>query len=209
MIHVLIVEDQKLVRSLLESYIQSEEGYRLVASIPGAAEAPTLCDTEEINLVLMDVQTAQRENGLTAAEKIHKTHPEIKIVVVTSLIDHEILKRAKAIGVDSLWYKDSDEGTLMQVVRSTVQGGHIFPDAPPSVKIGLATSSEFTPAEMRVLRLLVRGLSYSGIAKELCVEPSTVKYHVINMLQKTGLENKLQLAIAATEARLVVDFTEE
>ena len=45
---------------------------------------------------------------------------------------------------------------------------------------------------MRVLRLLVRGLSYSGSAKALCVEPSTVKYHVINMLQKTGLENKLQ-----------------
>ena len=110
MIHVLIVEDQKLVRSLLESYIQNEEGYRLAASIPGAAEAPTLCDTEEIDLILMDVQTAQRENGLTAAEKIHKAHPEIKIVVVTSLIDHEILKRAKAIGVDSLWYKDSDEG---------------------------------------------------------------------------------------------------
>lgn len=52
---------------------------------------------------------------------------------------------------------------------------------------------------MRVLRLLVRGLSYSGSTKALCVEPSTVKYHVINMLQKTGLENKLQPAIAASE----------
>ena len=134
MIRVMIVEDQKLVRSLLESYILNEEGYRLAVSIPGAAEAPILCDTEDIDLILMDVQTAQRENGLTAAEKIHKAHPNIKIVVVTSLIDHEILKRAKAVGVDSLWYKDGDEGTLMQVVRSTMQGAHIFPDAPPSVK---------------------------------------------------------------------------
>lgn len=50
---------------------------------------------------------------------------------------------------------------------------------------------------------------HRGIAKELCVEPPTVKYHVINMLQKTGLENKWQLAIAASEARVVVDFTEE
>lgn len=79
MIQVMIVEDQKLVRSLLESYIQNEEGYRLAASIPGAAEAPILCDTEDIDLILMDVQTAQRENGLTAAEKIHKAHPNIKI----------------------------------------------------------------------------------------------------------------------------------
>ena len=64
-------------------------------------------------------------------------------------------------------------------------------------------------AEKAVLHLLVRGLSYSGIAKALCVEPSTVKYHVINMLQKTGLENKLQLAIAASEAKLVVELAEE
>ena len=59
-----------------------------------------------------------------------------------------------------------------------------------------------------MLRLLVRGLSYSGSAKALCVEPSTVKYHVINMLQKTNLENKLQLAIAATEAKLVVELSD-
>ena len=59
---------------------------------------------------------------------------------------------------------------------------------------------------MRVLRRLVRGLSYSGSAKALCVEePSTVKYHVINMLQKTGLENKLQPAIVASEAKPVVE----
>lgn len=62
---------------------------------------------------------------------------------------------------------------------------------------------------MRVLRLLVRGLSYSGSAKALRVEPSTVKYHVINMLQKAGLENKLQPAIAASEAKPVVELAEK
>lgn len=209
MIRVMIVEDQKLVRSLLESYIQNEDGYQLAMSIPGAAEAPILCDTEDIDLVLMDVQTEHRENGLAAAKKIREAHPAIKIVVATSLIDTQVLARAKAVGADSLWYKDGDEGTLMEVVRRTMAGEHIFPDAPPSVEIGMTMSSDFTPAEMRVLRLLVRGLSYSGIAKALCVEPSTVKYHVINMLQKTGLENKLQLAIAASEAKLVVELAEE
>ena len=178
MIRVMIVEDQKLVRSLLESYIQNEDGYQLAVSIPGAAEAPILCDTEEI-------------------------------VVATSLIDTQVLARAKAVGADSLWYKDGDEGTLMQVVRRTMAGEHIFPDAPPSVEIGTAMSAEFTKGEMKVLRCLVRGLSYNEIAKDLGIEPSTVKYHVINMLQKTNLENKLQLAIAATEAKLVVELAEE
>ena len=61
MIRVMIVEDQKLVRSLLESYIQNEDGYQLAVSIPGAAEASILCDTDDIDLVLMDVQTEHRE----------------------------------------------------------------------------------------------------------------------------------------------------
>lgn len=127
MIRVMIVEDQKLVRSLLESYIQNEDGYQLAVSIPGAAEAPILCDTEDIDLVLMDVQTEHRENGLAAAKKIREAHPEIKIVVATSLIDTQVLARAKAVGADSLWYKDGDEGTLMQVVRRTDGGGAYLP----------------------------------------------------------------------------------
>ena len=86
MIRVMIVEDQKLVRSLLESYIQNEDGYQLAVSIPGAAEAPILCDTEDIDLVLMDVQTEHRENGLAAAKKIREAHPEIKIVVASILM---------------------------------------------------------------------------------------------------------------------------
>ena len=206
---VMIVEDQTMIRSLLESYFRVEDGYRITASIPGAKQAVEVCRTSSVDLILMDVQTENRENGLTAVRQIKAIQPKSKIIVVTSLIDCAVLDEAKRAGADSLWYKDGDEGTLMQVVRRTMAGEHIFPDAPPSVEIGTAMSAEFTKGEMKVLRCLVRGLSYNEIAKELGIEPSTVKYHVINMLQKTNLENKLQLAIAATEAKLVVELAEE
>ena len=208
MINTILVEDDLYIQKHFVDRLAADGEFYLVGVFRDAFEAEKHCDAT-VRLILMDVQTQHKHSGLAAAERIKKAFPKIKIVAATSLVDPQVLERAKMGAADSLWYKDGDEGTLMQVVRSTVQGAHIFPDAPPSVKIGLAASSEFTPAEMRVLRLLVRGLSYSGIARELCVEASTVKYHVINMLQKTGLENKLQLAIAASEARLVVDFTEE
>lgn len=137
MIRVMIVEDQKLVRSLLESYIQNEDGYQLAVSIPGAAEAPILCDTEDIDLVLMDVQTEHRENGLAAAKKIREAHPEIKIVVATSLIDTQVLARTKAVGADSLWYKDGDEGTLMQVCAARWQGSISSPMHRPAWRSAL------------------------------------------------------------------------
>ena len=152
MIRVMIVEDQKLIRNLLESYIEAESGYCVAASIPGAGEAPGLCSAEPFDLILMDVQTAHRENGLAAVKKIRRDHPSVKIVVVTSLVDSAVLAGARSAGADSLWYKDSSEETLMDVVRATMRGEHIFPDAPPDVDIGTAKSSEFTRAEKRVLR---------------------------------------------------------
>ena len=206
---VMIVEDQNMIRSLLESYFRAEDGYRIEASISGAKQAVEICRTSPINLILMDVQTERRENGLVAVRQIKALHPSIKIVVVTSLIDGAVLDEAKAAGADSLWYKDSAENRLMEVVRQTMAGEHIFPDAPPTVEIGMAKSTEFTKTELKVLRYLLQGLSYTRIAAEMGCEMSTVKFHVANMLQKTGLENKLQLALAVNDVKLIADLAEK
>ena len=198
---VIIVEDQTMIRSLLESYFRAEDGYRITASIPGAKQAVEVCRTSSVDLILMDVQTENRENGLTAVRQIKAIQPKSKIIVVTSLIDCAVLDEAKRAGADSLWYKD--------VVRQTMAGEHIFPDAPPTVEIGMAKSTEFTKTELKVLRHLLRGLSYTRIAAEMGCEMSTVKFHVANMLQKTGLENKLQLALAVSDVKLIADLAEE
>lgn len=209
MINIMIVEDQKMIRSLLEGYIKKVAEYRLAASISGANQAPELCDSIAVDLILMDVQTEHRENGLLAAKKIKQSHPNIKIVIITSLVDFEVLKKAKAVGADSLWYKDADEATLMDIIRRTLSGEQIFPDAPPAVEIGTAMSTEFTKAEYRVLRYLVRAMSYGKIAEAMGIEVSTVKYHVANMLQKTNFENKLQLALAVSNSKLIAELSDE
>ena len=60
---VVIVEDQPMVRSLLESYFPAEEGYEIVASTPSAKQAAAFCKSNAADLVLMDVQTQNGENG--------------------------------------------------------------------------------------------------------------------------------------------------
>ena len=67
---VMIVEDQTMIRSLLESYFRVEDGYRITASIPGAKQAVEVCRASSVDLILMDVQTENRENGLTAVRQI-------------------------------------------------------------------------------------------------------------------------------------------
>ncbi|MEI3071898.1 MAG: response regulator transcription factor [Oscillospiraceae bacterium] len=153
---VMIVEDQTMIRSLLESYFRVEDEYRITASIPGAKQAVEVCRTSSVDLILMDVQTENRENGLTAVRQIKAIQPKSKIIVVTSLIDCAVLDEAKRAGADSLWYKDSTQKRLMDVVRQTLAGEHVFPDAPPTVEIGMAKSTEFTKTELKVLRHLLR-----------------------------------------------------
>ncbi len=206
--NVMIVEDQKMIRNILEGYIGRSGDFRLVSSIEGADQALEVCEGGAVDLILMDVRTAHRENGLLAAAKIKSAFPKIKILVVTSLVDAGILEQAKKSGADGLWYKDADEEALMGIIRRVAAGERIFPDAPPVVEIGTAKSTEFTRTELRVLRYLVKGLPYPKIAEKLNMEVVTVKYHVTNMLQKTNLKNKLQLAVAVSDAKFVVDLDE-
>lgn len=208
MINVMIVEDQKMIRSLLESYIEKAEGYKLIASVSSAAKAPEICDAQSIDLIFMDVQTEHRENGLEAVKIIKQSHPNIKIIVVTSLVDFEVLKNARLNGADSLWYKDVDEEALLDIVNRTMNGEHVFPDAPPVVEIGTAKSTEFTKTELVVLRYLVKGFSYAKIANEMGIEVTTVKYHITNMLHKTNFENKLQLALAVSNEKMIAELND-
>lgn len=207
--NVMIVEDQKMIRSVLEGYIERTADFLLAASVEGADQACEICGKKDIQLILMDAHTAHHENGLAATKRIKRLYPDIRIVVVTSLLDAGILEQAKIAGADSLWYKDTDEERLMEIISRTMAGEHVFPDAPPVVEIGTAKSTEFTSAEMRVLRCLIKGMTYSQIAKKLNVEAVTVKYHVTNMLEKTNLKNKLQLAVAVSNVKFVVDFAED
>lgn len=60
-----------------------------------------------------------------------------------------------------------------------------------------------------MLRYLLRGMSYGKIAEVMGIEVTTVKYHVSNMLQKTNFENKLQLALAVSNSKLIAELAED
>lgn len=208
MINVLIVEDQRMIRGILEGFVNRESDFNLAASVSAASQAPRICDSKPVDLIFMDVQTEHRENGLNAVKAIKQKHPNIKIIVITSLIDVDVLKKARQNGADSLWYKDVDNDSLNDIIKRTLNGEHIFPDAPPTVEIGTAKSTEFTKTELIVLRYLVKGFSYAKIAKEMGIEVTTVKYHITNMLHKTGFENKLQLALAVSNEKMIAELVD-
>ena len=203
--NVLIVEDQLMPRKLLEIFVESSENYRLKASISNAALAIKFCKNDKIDLILMDVMTALGESGLDAAKEIKKEFPKIKIIIVTSMPEVTWIDIAKAIGVESFWYKEVESEPILEVMDRTMAGEQIYPDSPPAIKIGLADGSTFTDREIEVLRELQTGDSNTEIGKRLGISSETVKYHVRAMLQKTGFHTRTELALAARSVGFVIN----
>ena len=204
MVNVMIVEDQAMPRQLFEMFINDSENFNLVYSIESAAMAEIYCMNKKIDLILMDVCTALEESGLEAAQRIKEKYPEIKIIIVTSMPECSYINRAKAIGVDSFWYKEISKDPIIDIMNRTMAGEHIFPDATPEIKIGIASSLDFTQRELEVLRELTSGDSDSEIAERLNMSVWTVRSHVRHLLEKTGFESRTKLAVVARESGLVI-----
>lgn len=205
MTNVLIVEDQRMMRETMENYIRQKEGYRLAGSLAGASLAEKFCAANPVDLVLMDVCTENDESGFEATKVLKARFPKVKVIIVTSMLDGSYLNRAREVGADSIWFKDVSREELMTVVERTMDGESVYPDKAPKVMIGNASSYEFTEAEIKVLRVLVEGMTYKEMAQALNISVETVKSQVGSMLQKTGFTSKTKLAAMVMSKRLIVN----
>ena len=204
MIRVLIVEDQKMAQENMEAIIKVSENYTLAGIIPNAADAELFCMRIDVNLILMDVCTLRDENGIDAAAIIKKKFPHIKVIIVTSMAEHTFLEKAKAVGVDSFWYKDASHGELISVMDRTVAGEHIFPERTPEVKLGLTTSYELTRSELDVIRALMQSTSDEDAARMLNCTKANIRWHLNKVLEKTGYRTRMELLIAVAQKNLII-----
>ncbi|MDD6254910.1 MAG: response regulator transcription factor [Eubacteriales bacterium] len=193
MTRILLVEDRKMSRDSIIGYMKASDRYELAAQTAGAGMAEILCMQNQIDLILMDVCTANNEDGIDAAASIKKRFPNIKIIIVTGMTTFDLIDRAREAGADSFWYKEIEGSELIDVMDRTMAGEHIYPDQPPVVTIGNTTSADISQRELDVLRLMALGNTDTAIAEKLCVSVSAVRYHVTQLLQKTGYENRVRL----------------
>ena len=203
-VNVLIVEDSRVSREAFERKITSFPEYSVIASIENAANAEIACMSNKIDLILMDVCTADDESGIRAAARVKKNYPRVRIILMTSMPEHSFIKKAQDSGCDSFWYKEYGNISLLEVCERTMKGEKVWPESSPVIMIGQAKSSEFTDREFAVIRELVRGVRYEDMAEELHLSINTVKYHVKNILQKTGFRSTIQLVAEVVEKRLVL-----
>lgn len=193
MIKVLLVEGRKMSRDSIIGYMKGSDRYELATQTPSAGTAEMLCMQYHIDLVLMDVCTANNEDGIEAAAVIKRHFPRIKVIIITGMTTIDLIKRARAAKADSFWYKEIEGDELLDVMDRTMNGESVYPDETPAVQIGNMPSTEISERELEVLRLMVEGNTDTVIAQRLCVSVPAVRYHITQLLQKTGYENRVKL----------------
>ncbi len=203
-IRVVVADDQNISRGFFEMYVRAAIRYELLAGLRTAADAAAYVDAHETDLLILDVMMQDGMDGLTAAEAIKRKHPEIRIILTTSASETSWEEKARAIGVESFWYKEYDDHSLIEIMDRTMDGESVYPAEPPRVSFGKALRSDLTQRELDVLRELTASLTNEEIGERLNISANTVKRHLQNLMEKTGFGSRLELALQARLLGLVI-----
>jgi two-component system, NarL family, response regulator LiaR len=206
-IRVLIVDDHPMVRDGLKDLILAYDWMELVGEAQNGVEAVEICANREVDVVLMDM-VMPLMNGSEATRRILTLGKPVKIIVLTSFHEQDLVQQALKAGAMSYLLKNIKAEELAEAIRAADGGFSILaPEAtraliqPPHQKPG--TGFDLTDREREVLALVVMGLSNLEISNQLCISMATVKYHLTNIFTKLGAKNRVEAATIAIENNLV------
>ncbi len=201
---VVVADDQNISRGFFEMYVRASSNYDLAAGLRTAQAAIDYVDKNQADLVIMDVMMQEGIDGLSAAAKKKQSHPEIKVILTTSTSETSWEQKAKDAGIESFWYKEYDEHGLMEIMDRTMNGESVYPDDSPKFPFGKITREDLTDREIEIIRELTASKTNEEIADKLHISVNTVKRHIQNIMEKTGFESRLDLAMSAKSTGLVV-----
>jgi DNA-binding NarL/FixJ family response regulator len=204
-IRVLIVDDQRLVRAGLRMLCESTAGLDVVGEAADGAQAVRSAAELAPDVILMDLRMPGLD-GIEATRLVISARPEAKVLALTTFDDDDHLYPALAAGAAGFLVKDTSPAELVDAIRRTADGD--FTLSPHLLRrlVARAVGAEaaeqpvadpvsLTARELEVLPLVVEGLSNQEIADRLHLGVTTVKTHIANLLDKTGSENRVQLAV--------------
>ncbi|HRE47593.1 MAG TPA: response regulator transcription factor [Aggregatilineales bacterium] len=207
MIRVMLVDDHDVVRRGLGVFLRAFSDMELVAEAANGEDAVQLCANAKPDVILMDI-LMPRMDGIAATRHIKTAQPEVKIIILTSSKEDEMVKTALQAGATGYVLKSVTFEELERAIRNAVAGlRYLDPEATEAL-VRTATQPPLpdymlTTREQEVLTLLVKGMSNPQIAERLTVSLSTVKFHISSILTKLGVTSRTEAVALALEKKLV------
>ncbi len=220
-IKVLIVDDHAIVRQGLRTFLElhddaSELPIQVVGEAANGVEAADQAELCQADVVLLDLVMPEMD-GVRATSEILRRSPHSRVIILTSFGDDERVLPAIRAGAQGYLLKDIAPVELVRAVRAAYLGHvQLHPNIARTLLAAVAaqgattavrpaSSTELTPRELEVLRLIAAGFNNHEIAAKLVISDKTVKTHVSSILGKLHLEDRTQAAIYALRHGLAAD----
>ncbi|MDE1156464.1 MAG: response regulator transcription factor [Acidobacteriaceae bacterium] len=214
-VRIVVADDHPVVRFGVKNMLMNEDGFEVVGEAADGEQAITETIELEPDILLLDMQMPKLP-GLEAMRAIMSRAPRVKIVLLTSTITPQQVIEALQIGARGIVLKDSVAADLGESLRAVLSGDYWIGGqrvanllaalhdlmqqaaaAPEKKTYGL------TPRELEVVQCIVEGCSNKDIAKQFTISEETVKRHLSNIFDKTGVSTRLELALFAISHKLV------
>ncbi|MDE3106127.1 MAG: response regulator transcription factor [Acidobacteriota bacterium] len=215
-IRIVVADDHPVVRFGVKNMLMSDPGFEVVGEAEDGDVAITQTLELEPDILLLDL-LMPRLPGLEAMRAIMAKSPRVKIILLTGTITTQQIIEALQIGARGIVLKDAVAGDLSHSLRAVMSGDYWIGGervvnllralkelmekaaaAPERKTYGL------TPRELEVVTCIVEGCSNKDIAKQFNISEETVKRHLSNVFDKTGVSTRLELALFAIAHKLVV-----
>jgi DNA-binding NarL/FixJ family response regulator len=211
-IRVLVVDDEALIRTGFQHFLDAADDIEVVAAVTGGEAVQTAHETEP-DVVLLDIRMPDVDGLTVLADLRRLPHPPVVAMLTTFDMD-EYVATALRSGAAGFLLKDTDPEELPFLLRALANGGTVLSSkVTRTVVDGYLEAGQQEPAarsldpltdrERAVLVLIAEGLSNSDIAARMYLSTGTVKDHVSAILTKLDVTSRVQAALLAERAGLL------
>lgn len=206
-IKILIADDHHVVRRGLIFFLNTQDDIEVIGEASNGEEALSLMKVLNPDIVIMDLAMPVLD-GIEATARIKNEGLPVKVMILTSFYDQDHILPAIEAGASGYYLKDSDPDELVTAIRKIHDGEKQFHSKVTTQLVSALTGKsetkqdqsfqdKLTKRELDVLKEITRGKSNKEIAASLFITEKTVKTHVSNILAKTQLQDRTQLALYA------------
>lgn len=211
MIKIAVVDDQNLIVNGLSMMIEAQEDMEVVWTAGNGLEAQTKVGVCQPDIILMDIRMPEA-NGVEATKHILESHPEVKILVLTTFNEDAYIFDTLKAGASGYLLKDSPPSELMDSIRKVIKGGIVIEPVVATKVVhqinaadigqGREIIEKLTARELEIAKMISQGMSNREISDAIFLSEGTVKNHLTSILEKLNLRDRTQLAIIMLKSHL-------
>ena len=208
---IVLVDDHEVVRLGIKALLERHPHFEVVGEASTAKEAIEQVERLLPDVVLMDIRLPGA-SGIEATEEITNTFPEIKVIMLTSYAEDDMLFSAIRAGASGYVLKQIGAEDLIKAIDAVGRGEalldpavtqRVFQEVRRAVKEEEASAfANLSTQEKHVLLLVSEGRTNREIAKSLFLGEGTVRNYVSSILSKLGVSNRAEAAAYAVEHSL-------